>query len=293
MASPLSGSLRLALAGVAAIVALVGAVALVLALLPRPSTILTTPVQVGVTTDAPGASYQDQNTNQRSGFDVQLVNWLSENADTPFNPTFVDVIVGTREQQLVRGGDSGGVDIVVSTYTITSERERTIDFAGPYLQTTQSVMVRADERQVLTNPNQLAGKTVCAQSGSTSISELRRIPDVIATERTTLLQCVLALQEESVDAVSTDELLLRGYAARDSNLRVEAGVRFGAVQMYGIGLHPTEGTEDCELVNDLLQRFITSEVWDAAFVNAFGPNLDKDEFRPNPRACVSDAEPGG
>ena len=257
-----------------------------------PSELLRPPVAVGVTTDSPGLSYQDPLTSQRSGFDITFAQWLGTNADPPFTPQFIDLVVGAREEQLVSGGDAGGVDLVAASYTITGQREQMVDFAGPYLQTQQGVLVMASEERVLTNPSELDGRSVCAQRGSTSVAELRQIRGVIVREEVGLLQCVTALRAGQVDAVSTDELLLRGYARTDPALRIESGVAFGSLQQYGIGLPPQDGTTDCELMNRYLAQFMASGAWDAAFTNNFGPDLDRDRFRPNPRACVADPEPG-
>lgn len=279
--------------GAAAVLAVVLVAAFVLAGACAPaSELLRPPVAIGVTTDSPELSYQDPLTGQRSGFDITFVQWLGTNADLPFTPQFIDLIVGAREEQLVLGGDAGGVDLVAASYTITSQRERLVDFAGPYLQSQQGVLVRASEERVLTNPSQLAGRSVCAQRGSTSVAELRQIRGVIVREEVGLLQCVTALRAGQVDAVSTDELLLRGYARSDPELRIEAGVVFGSLQQYGIGLSPRDGTADCEAMNGYLAQFVASGAWDAAFTNNFGPDLDRDRFRPNPRACVDDAESG-
>ena len=249
------------------------------------SEILKSPVVVGVSTDAPGMGYQDPRANRRSGFDVDFYRWLGDEEE--FNPTETDLNADEREDAL----REGRVDLVFASYTITDEREKLIDFAGPYLETFQGVMVRADDPVEIATPERLGGKSVCARTGSTSIAELRAIPGVIVVEQIGLGECVSLLLDGSVRAVSTDQLLLYGYARQDQSLSV-LEVTFGALQKYGIGLPPQDGTENCKIMTERVQDFIISGAWEDAFLNNFG-GLPPTEFKPDPnklRGCIEDEE---
>jgi len=274
------------------IISLSGALILVIVLTSscgRESDILQPPVIIGFATDKPGVTYRDPETGQRSGFDISLSRWLADFADEPFVPVETDLVVRLREQGLQRT-DEGRLDLVISSYTITSQREMEVDFAGPYMETQQGVMVRSDDPRTITNPSQLAGKSVCAEASSTSIRELRQIPGVIVIEETGLLACINSLLAKQIDAVSTDQILLYGYARTNEDLRIEPDVRFGAIQQYGIGIPPEDGTESCELLNSYVSRFISSGVWDTAFEANFGRDLPREQFKPSPRTCVADSE---
>lgn len=245
--------------------------------------ILDEPVIIGLSTDSPGLGFQDPRNNQRSGFDVDVARWLGGQAG--FMTTETDVNVDAREDFL----RSQGGDLVIAVYTITDDREKSIDFAGPYMLSFQSVMVRADNPTQITAPAQLRGLSVCAQVGSTSVAELRAITGVAVVERIGLNQCVSELLSKGVDAVSTDELLLRGYARTSPGLRV-LDVQFGALQKYGIGLRPEPGTANCELIRNYIKSFIVSGAWTEFFRNNFG-DIDPLEYRPDPNAlreCVAD-----
>ena len=67
--------------------------------------------------------------------------------------------------------------MVVATYSITDERARAVDFAGPYYVAGQDLLVRKDDSSI-TGPDALTGKKVCSVTGSTSIKtvagEVRR-----------------------------------------------------------------------------------------------------------------------
>jgi glutamate transport system substrate-binding protein len=258
---------------------------------PPPPDILGDTVQIGITTDSPGVNYQDPVTNDRSGFDVSMYEWIAEAEKLKFNE--VEVAVSERERALILGGDAGGVDLVVATYSITSHREQYVDFAGPYLETQQGIMMRADDPRRIINANQLSGLSVCAERGSTSINELRET-QAIVSEQGTLAHCVQDLRDREVDAVSTDWMVLNGWARKHTDLRVEGDVTFGAIQQWGIGLPPEDGTVNCELMTDILEKFLASGAWETMFKNNFGEDVRPENFKPqqlNP--CVTDPDPEG
>jgi glutamate transport system substrate-binding protein len=258
---------------------------------PPRSDILTDPVLIGITTDSPGVNYQDPVSGARSGFDVSMYQWIAQ--EEGFRPQEVELAVSEREEALIRGGDAGGVDLVVATYSITTPREPLVDFAGPYLETRQGVMMHADDPRRITNPSELSGRTVCAESGSTSIRELRAIPGAIVSERDTLVQCIQDLRDRRIDVVSTDWMVLDGWADSEPDvLRLESDVTFGAIQQWGIGLPPEDGAANCELVTDVLEKFMASGAWETMFTNNFGDDVEPENFKPkqlNP--CVTDPDP--
>ncbi|MGH3824692.1 MAG: transporter substrate-binding domain-containing protein [Pseudonocardiaceae bacterium] len=249
---------------------------------------LDAPVSVGVMTDAPSVAYQDPLTNQRSGFDVDLYRWIGDNSSPKFLPTEIDVNIENRETVL----RERRVSFIVSSYSIADFREPLIDFAGPYLTTQQGVMMRKGDNLTIRGPQDLVGKNVCAQLGSTSARQLKAIRGVIVTELVGLGECVKRLSEGYVQVVSTDQLLLQGYARRDPLLEVPIAVRFGALERWGIGLQPEDGDKNCKLLNEKIRSFIISKVWDTAFLANFG-DIDPAPYRPDPnnlRECVIDKE---
>ena len=63
------------------------------------------------------------------------------------------------------------VDTVFATYSINDDRKQVISFAGPYYTTQQSILVMADNTDI-NSVDDLAGRNVAAQSGSTGPSIL-------------------------------------------------------------------------------------------------------------------------
>jgi glutamate transport system substrate-binding protein len=235
------------------------------------------PVNVGVGTDMPGIATFDPSSQQRSGFDVDLFQWLA-NVEPKFTPIAVDLPIKDRIDALTEGH----VDLVIEAFSITDERRKSISFAGPYLETQQGVLVRAGDRRIHA-VGDLSGKSVCAQEGSTSLEQLKNLGvKLTTTEATGVGECVDKLLTGQLDAVSTDELILRGYASENSRLTVP-DLTFGAKERYGIGM-PKGDVALCKQVTEKIKNFIASGTWTQFFDANFGTGLDRKEYKPDPYA---------
>ncbi|MDN6022187.1 MAG: glutamate ABC transporter substrate-binding protein [Acidipropionibacterium jensenii] len=189
-------------------------------------------VRVGVKEDQPGLGYLDAVTGERSGFDIDVARWIA--AELGFSTDqieFQKIPSANREQALI----NGDIDYYVGTYSITDKRKDQVGFAGPYFVTGQGLLVKADNTDI-TSDKDLAGKTVCSATGSTPIQNIKdNYPDTKTTEFDTYSQCVEALKDGSVDAVTTDQAILIGYAAQEPDALKVVGEPF-SVEKYGVGV---------------------------------------------------------
>jgi glutamate transport system substrate-binding protein len=246
-------------------------------------------VNVGVGNDLPGAATLTPGANLRAGFDIDLVRWLGQNLPGhSFDPTFVDTPIAERQSSL----QSGRVRMVVEVFSITDERRRTMDFAGPYLITQQGALVRSDDTSV-TDVNSFAGKTVCAPTGSTSVQQLPQVlqDKIILRQEPGNSSCVDLLTRGQVDIVSTDQLILDGFARADPRVRVLPDLKFGSEERYGVGL-PDGDAATCEDVTQALSRFIAGGSWNQFFLANF-PGLDPAAYKPDPYALDRCEPPTG
>src|SRR5262249_45473634 len=144
---------------------------------------------------------------------------------------FVTTVSQNREPFI----QQGKVDLVVASYTINDERKKKVSFAGPYYVAGQDLLVRADDSSI-TGPDSLSGKKVCSASGSTSAKRLKEtyVPKgAKLQEFDAYSKCVAALLGGSVDAVSTDDIVLAGYAAQNAGKLKVVGKPF-STERYGI-----------------------------------------------------------
>lgn len=243
-----------------------------------PSVAADRPMNVGVGTDIPGLAVLNPDTHERRGFDVDLYRWLGRNTTPQFTPVEVDVIIAQRVNALAQGR----VQMVVHTFSITDERRGKIGFAGPYLLSKQGFLVRADFDRPIRTLDDLAGLTVCTQSGSTSYDQLTAgaLRDrVTTTTEIGTRQCVERLQRKEVDVASTDQIILHGFARQTPGLKV-LDLTFGAQERYGVGL-PKNDKALCERITDGLKGFITNGAWDQFFRANFG-DLNVEGYKPDP-----------
>ncbi|WP_436790286.1 glutamate ABC transporter substrate-binding protein [Yinghuangia sp. YIM S10712] len=220
---------------------------------------------VGAKDDQPGLGYLNPATLRRSGFDIEIARMVS--AELGLDPARIEfkTIASVNREEALRNGD---VDLYVGTYSITEERKQSVGFAGPYYISGQSFLVRADET-ALTGKDTLHGRRVCSAKGSTAFNRLQvDFPEAQAVFYDDYSQCVDNLLAEVVDAVSTDEAILKGFAARNpGNLKV-VGQPF-TTEKYGIGL-PKSDPVLREAVNTALEANARNGNWKAAYDATLG-----------------------
>lgn len=221
-------------------------------------------VVVGVKNDQPGLGYEDATTGERTGFDVDIARWIAASLGYDEDQIeYVTIPSANREQALV----NGDIDYYVGTYSITDTRKELIDFAGPYFETGQGLLVAADNEDI-NGPDDLEGKIVCSVTGSTPLQRIRDEYNPGDTvEYDTYSQCVEQLLAGSVDAITTDEAILAGYVAqRPDELKI-AGEPFSE-ERYGIGVAKGD-TVMVDHINTLLTE--GGDVWTALFDEHLAP----------------------
>jgi glutamate transport system substrate-binding protein len=222
-------------------------------------------VTIGIKFDQPGLGLKNPDGTY-SGFDVDVATFVAQQLG--YGPDKIEwkEAVSAQRENLI---DNNQVDYVVATYSITDERKKRVDFAGPYLVTGQSLLVKADNNDI-TGKDSLAGKILCSVKGSTPAQKIKdEFPTVQLQEYPNYSACVEALKSGKVAAVTTDEVILAGYAAQSPGAFKLVGGTFSE-ENYGIGLKKGD-TELLNKINDALKKMETDGAWAAAFEKNLGP----------------------
>lgn len=222
-------------------------------------------VVVGVKDDQPGLGFRDATTGEFSGFDIDVAKMVA--GGLGFAPDQIDwkVVPSAAREDVIERGE---VDYYVGTYTINDKRKQRVGFAGPYYTAGQGLLVRADENEI-TGPQTLQGKTVCSVTGSTPIQRVRdQNLTTSIVEFQTYTQCVDQLINGQVDAVTTDDAILLGYASQNPEQLKVVGETFSE-EPYGIGV-PLNDTAFRTKVNDLLQTAIDDGTWKTIYDGTLG-----------------------
>lgn len=225
-------------------------------------------VVVGVKEDQPGLGLKDPTTGKFSGFDIDIARLIA--AKLGFDPAtkieYKPIPSASREQAII----NGDIDYYVGTYSITDKRKEQISFAGPYFVAGQDLLVRKDDTAI-TGPDTLKGKKVCSVTGSTPIQRVRDqklTEDTNIVEFKTYSECVTKLDQKEVDAVTTDDAILKGYAAQEPDKFRVVGKTF-STEKYGIGLAKDDKALR-EKINDILQEAIDGGDWKSIYDATLG-----------------------
>jgi glutamate transport system substrate-binding protein len=186
-------------------------------------------ITIGVKADQPGLGYIDTTTNKRSGFDIEIARMVAADLGFPENKIVWKTIASNGRETSI---EKHQVDFYVGTYTINDKRKESVSFAGPYFVAGQDLLVKAGSS--IKSKDDLKGKKVCSAQASTSYDRLASTgANRVAYADYSL--CVQNLLNGQVDAVSTDDAILRGYAAKYPDQLKVIGKPFSE-EPYGIGL---------------------------------------------------------
>jgi len=195
------------------------------------------------------------------GFDVEIAKLVAgEMGIAPDKVEFVEAVSANREPFI----QQGKVDFVVATYTINDKRKQVVDFAGPYYEAGQDIMVAKGNPEGIAGPDDLAGKKVCSVTGSTPAENIRtNYPEAELTEFDVYSKCAEALKNGQVQAVTTDNVILLGLISQDEEAFELVGKPF-TTEPYGIGLKKGD-TEFRTFINDTLEKIQQDGRWKAAW----------------------------
>jgi glutamate transport system substrate-binding protein len=215
-------------------------------------------VIIGVKEDQPGLGYLDVTTDERTGFDVDIARWIAASLGYDEDKIEFKAIASANREQAIVNGD---IDYYVGTYSITDKRKEQIAFAGPYFITGQGLLVGTDS-EIESEADLGPDTTVCSATGSTPIQNIRtNYPEVPTKDFDLYSACVEALLSGEVQAVTTDQAILIGYAAQDPDNLMVVGEPF-TEERYGVGL----AKDDAALQEHINTLFTDGgDIWQAIF----------------------------
>ncbi|MCT9010231.1 glutamate ABC transporter substrate-binding protein [Streptomyces rhizosphaerihabitans] len=237
-------------------------------------------IKVGIKFDQPGLGLK-QPDGSFAGFDVDVATYVAKQLG--YNPDqieFVETKSADRENALARGD----VKFIAATYSITDERKQKVDFAGPYLLAHQDLLVKTDSD--ITKGTDLNGKKLCSVTGSTSAQNVKDsiAPKANLRKYSGYSECIAGLQSGAVDAVTTDDSILAGFAAQD---KYKGQFKLAGLKLsnenYGVGIKKGD-TELEKKINAALTKMVADGAWKTAVEKNFGPA--KYKYEPAPKIGV-------
>jgi glutamate transport system substrate-binding protein len=221
---------------------------------------------IGTKFDQPGFGLLNPTTKVPEGFDVEVGKLIAAKLGIPEDKIKWTETVSANRESFIQNGQ---VDIVVATYTINDKRKEVVDFAGPYYEAGQDIMVAKGNPEKIEGPEDLAGKNVCSVEGSTPAENIRtQYPEAQLTLFDVYSKCADALTNGQVDAVTTDNVILTGLVAGNPEGFELVGNPF-TEEPYGIGL--AKGDQAFrDFINDTLEESFEDGSWAAAWDSTAG-----------------------
>ncbi|KUO12546.1 glutamate ABC transporter substrate-binding protein [Streptomyces sp. DSM 15324] len=233
-------------------------------------------IKIGIKYDQPGLGLKKPD-GTFAGFDVDVATYVAKQLGyEPKQIEFVETKSADRENALARGD----VKFIAATYSITDERKQKVDFAGPYLLAHQDLLVKADSK--IAKGDDLNGKNLCSVTGSTSAQNVQKsiAPKANLKEVSGYSECLAGLQSGAVDALTTDDSILAGFAAQEQykgKFKL-AGLKLSN-ENYGIGVKKGD-TATLDKINKALEQMVSDGSWQKAVDANFGPANYKNEPAP-------------
>ena len=218
-------------------------------------------------------SFRDPATGQLTGFDVDLAREIARDIfGDPGQVEFRSLTSANRLEAL----EDNQVDVVIRSMSITCARRERVTFSVPYYEAYQRVL--AVRGSGITEIEHLEGKRVCVAAGTTSASRLwADLERVTVLSVNTWADCLVAIQQNQVDAITTDDAILVGITAQDPYLEI-VGPQLDA-EPYGVGIAKSTPDYDTDglvrQVNSTLERIRTDGTWNrmySTWLSGLGPN---------------------
>lgn len=230
---------------------------------------------VGVKVDFPLFGLRNPVTGKLEGMDIDLAQGIA--TDLLGNPDaiqYVEVNSGNREVFL----QQGKVDMIIATYPPNPAREKSVDFAGPYVMSPIGTMVSINN-QTIHNIDDMNGKTICVTKGSGSETYVPlNAPKAKLLVLGTMTQCMQAVLEHRADGVTTTQSILLGQMSQnpgkfklvDTELVNQSGKKASDNDSIGI---PKGDKALHDYLDAYLRRIFTNGEWKKMYDRTIGTVL--------------------
>jgi glutamate transport system substrate-binding protein len=223
---------------------------------------------IGIKYDQPGLGLRSAD-GSFSGFDVEMAKYIAKELGVEESGIEWKETVSANREPFIQQGQ---VDMVLATYSITDARKEKVSFAGPYFVAGQSLLVRADNTDITGAESLNNNKKLCSVKGSTPAKKIKEeyAQNVQLQEYDSYSKCVDALLGGQVDAVTTDDIILAGFAAANPGKLKVVGKPF-STEKYGVGLKKDDKAGR-DAVNAAIEKAFSDGAWKAAFEKTVGPS---------------------
>lgn len=226
---------------------------------------LVTDGQLTVCSDMPYEPFEFQNEDgETEGFDYDVVSAMGEQVgvEVEFVTTPFDGIIAALQ--------AGNCDMIASAMTITEERAEQVAFTEPYFDADQSLLVLVENEETYATLEDLAGKTIGVQSGTTGATyATENLPEgATIKEFSTGAEMFPALVSGEIDAALQD-LPVNAYRATTAPDEFVVTETFSTGEQYGFAV-TQENTALLEALDAALATIREDGTYDEVYATWFG-----------------------
>ncbi len=219
-------------------------------------------LRVGSSVDFAPFEFQDENTKEFKGFDIDLIKAIGKEIGQEIEISNIGF------EGLIHALAARHVDVVISGMTITEERRQKVLFSDPYYQTGITLVVRADESEIR-DFRDLEGRSVAVQAGTTCAAEANKIKNAKVKEMNSAIDCFMELKAGGVDAVMNDRPVNDYYIVESGATGVKALPEAISVAEYGIAV-PKDNKKLQKDINAALKKLGENGEYDRIYKKWFG-----------------------
>ena len=170
---------------------------------------------VGIRNDAPPFGFKDKN-GFTIGYDADLARLIARGIlGNEKKVEFVPVTASNRIMKL----NSGEVDCLIATMSVTPQRQQFLNFSSPYYMAGQAILVKSNSKA--TSLRDFNGKKLIIVFGSTSERNLRsNVPEVTIIGYKTYQDAYSALKQGKADGIVADDTILLGFSTNDRSVKL-------------------------------------------------------------------------
>ncbi len=172
-------------------------------------------IRVGINMDSKPFGFVDPN-GMEAGYDVDLAKYIAQYLLK--SPDRVEFVPVTPSNRLIKAS-TGEVDIVISTVTITPQRQEVVSFSIPYDYAGQAILVKADSR--IKAMADLAEQSVGVIFGTTAEQNMKNfVPTANVIGFRKYSDAYEALKKGQINAITSDDTILNRFAYDDKSVKL-------------------------------------------------------------------------
>lgn len=185
-------------------------------------------LKVGTEITFPPFEFREQGSKEIIGFDMDLIRAIGKKLDMQVEILDMDF------EALIPSVKRGNLNLVIAGMTITPDRQKIVDMSDPYYES-GLVMVVSKGNSVIQKPEDLKGRVVAAQIGTTGEEKAKQLAGEKVRSFKTSEEAFRALQDKTAEAVIIDKPVARYYLKKHHPDAVIVGDIFEK-EVYGIAM---------------------------------------------------------